>query len=283
MTMLLRPLVFSLLHALLLLPALAAAEPASGAAVAVGPNPSAVAFFESRIRPVLVQHCHECHAGGKRHGGLKVDSLAALLEGGHDEGPAVIPGDVRRSPLLRSLRYEGDSDLNMPPKGRLPEAVVRDFERWVELGAPWPTAAPAVMPAPPPRPPLFGRLHPLVVHLPIGALLVAALAEGLVALRGRGWSATVLAALASAAAGAIGSVATGLVAEGGQAPALLEAHEQAAWATTVLLVLATVLAWRAGTGGSRLALRTVLALALAAVALTGHRGGELVRGPGWPW
>lgn len=284
--MLLRP-----LAALALLAACAAlamaAEPApaaTGGAVRVGPNPSAAAFFEQRIRPMLVRHCHECHAGGKRYGGLKVDSLDGLLAGGHDEGPALIPGDVQRSPLLRSLRYEGDSDLNMPPNGRLPAEVVRDFEQWVAIGAPWPTGEPVVAPAPPPRPPLLGRLHPLVVHLPIGALLVAALAEALVLLRGRRWSPAVAVAAALAAAGAAGSVASGIAAEGGQAHALVEAHEQAAWAATALMAAVAALAgWREWRDGTRLPLRILLLLALAAVSVAGHRGGALVHGPGWPF
>lgn len=267
--------------------ALAAADPApaaTGGAVRVGPNPSAAAFFEARIRPVLVQHCHECHAGGKRHGGLKVDSLEALLEGGHDEGPAIIPGDVQRSALLRSIRYEGDSDLNMPPKAKLPPAVIQDFEHWVAIGAPWPTGEPVVAPAPPPRTPLLGRLHPLVVHLPIGALLVAALAEALVLLRGRRWSPAVAVAAALAAAGAVAAVVSGINAEGGQAPALLEAHEQMAWAATALMAAVAALAcWREWRDGSRLPLRILLLLALVAVSLAGHRGGALVYGPGWPF
>ncbi|MCK6487995.1 MAG: hypothetical protein L6R48_06655 [Planctomycetes bacterium] len=277
--------ILRLLAILLTAATLAAAEPAAtGGAVKVGPNPSAAAFFEARIRPMLVQHCAECHAGGKRYGGLRTDSLEAMLEGGHDEGPAVIPGDVQRSPLLRSLRYEGDSDLNMPPKAKLPAEVIRDFEHWVAIGAPWPTGEPVVAPAPPARTPLLGRLHPLVVHLPIGALLVAALAEALVLLRGRRWSPAVAVAAALAAAGAVGAVVSGINAEGGQAPALIEAHEQMAWAATALMAAVAALAWwRERRDGSRLPLRILLLLALVAVSVAGHRGGALVYGPGWPF
>jgi hypothetical protein len=45
-----------------------------------------VAFFESRIRPVLVEKCYSCHsveakAKGKLKGGLYMDSRAGLLAG----------------------------------------------------------------------------------------------------------------------------------------------------------------------------------------------------------
>ena len=74
------------------------------------------AFFESRIRPLLHDHCLECHAGGAE-GGLRLDSLAALLAGG-DSGPAAVPGQPDGSLLLKAVHY-GDPALQMPPAGRL--------------------------------------------------------------------------------------------------------------------------------------------------------------------
>lgn len=268
----------------LLLVLLAALGLAAEGAVRVGPNPSAAAFFEARIRPVLVQHCHECHAGAKRYGGLKVDSLETLLAGGHDEGPAVIPGDVTNSALLRSLRYEGDSDLNMPPDGQLPPEVIADFERWVAIGAPWPDAAAAVAVAapPPPRPALLGRLHPVLVHLPIAALLLAALAEALVLLRGERWKPATAILVAAGTAGTIAAIASGLALEGAQPPELLQRHELLGWLT---------LAGGLTAGGMLLAMRwvpmrrwpllAVLLLTAALVALTGHAGGAMVWGADW--
>ncbi len=90
-------------------------------------------FFEAKIRPVLVEHCYSCHAADSEtiQGGLRVDSRAALLRGG-DSGAALEPGKPDGSPLLAALRYEGPE---MPPKGKLPDSVVRDFERWIREGA----------------------------------------------------------------------------------------------------------------------------------------------------
>lgn len=95
-----------------------------------------IAFFENKIRPVLVQHCHGCHASDARSikGGLLLDTKAGLLKGG-DSGAAVVPHDPDDSLLLSALRYE---DYEMPPKGRLSDAVIADFEKWIRMGAPDP-------------------------------------------------------------------------------------------------------------------------------------------------
>ncbi len=92
--------------------------------------------FEAKVRPALVEHCHKCHAADKHKGGLRLDSRAALLAGG-DTGPALVPGDVENSLLVKAVRGH-DPDLVMPPTGKLPDAVVRDFEAWVRDGAAWP-------------------------------------------------------------------------------------------------------------------------------------------------
>ena len=99
-------------------------------------------FFEKRIRPVLADHCHECHGEKKQKGGLRLDSRAALLAGG-DIGPAVVAGQPDKSLLLTAVRYE-DEDLQMPPKKRLSAAQVADLAEWVKRGALWPGESGAV-------------------------------------------------------------------------------------------------------------------------------------------
>ncbi len=98
--------------------------------------PAELEFFEQKIRPVLVERCYACHAAEavaakKLKGGLRLDSRDALLRGG-DSGPAVIPGQAADSLLLEALHYE---NLKMPPEGKLPDAVIADFERWISRGA----------------------------------------------------------------------------------------------------------------------------------------------------
>jgi len=101
-------------------------------------SPSQREFFESRIRPVLAQECYECHnSHQKTKGGLALDHRAALLKGG-DTGPAIVPGNAAKSLLIESIRHT-NPDLKMPKSGaQLDEATVRDFEEWVNDGAPDP-------------------------------------------------------------------------------------------------------------------------------------------------
>ncbi|QDU38910.1 Planctomycete cytochrome C [Maioricimonas rarisocia] len=95
-----------------------------------------LAFFEKRIRPVLVEQCYSCHAVDAKsvRGGLVVDSRDGLLVGG-DSGAAIVPGKPDESLLIEALRYES---YEMPPKGKLPQPVIDDFVKWVEMGAPDP-------------------------------------------------------------------------------------------------------------------------------------------------
>jgi hypothetical protein len=94
-----------------------------------------IAFFESRIRPVLVEGCYQCHSSQSKSlkGGLRVDSREGLLRGGKS-GPAIVPGKPDDSLLFQALSYEGDV-VEMPPKGKLPAQVLGDFRRWIASGA----------------------------------------------------------------------------------------------------------------------------------------------------
>jgi hypothetical protein len=96
------------------------------------------AFFESKIRPALVEYCYKCHSAQseKLKGGLHLDTREGLLQGG-DTGPTIVPGDPDKSLLIRALRYK-DEALQMPPKKRLPDVIVNDFVAWVKSGAPDP-------------------------------------------------------------------------------------------------------------------------------------------------
>jgi hypothetical protein len=105
-------------------------------------TPEQIAFFEKSIRPVLVRECYSCHArtAEKVRGGLKLDTREASRKGG-DTGPAVVPGDPKKSLLLKALRHP-DEAKRMPPKKELPDEVVADFEKWIVMGAPDPRDSP---------------------------------------------------------------------------------------------------------------------------------------------
>ncbi len=106
------------------------------------PSASGTAFFESRIRPVLIEHCYECHNSAETsEGGFAVDHRQGLRDGG-DGGKWIQPGNSDQSRLIAVLRHEID-DLEMPQDGpKLDDRVVEDFEKWISTGAPDPRDEP---------------------------------------------------------------------------------------------------------------------------------------------
>ncbi|MGB7345419.1 MAG: DUF1553 domain-containing protein [Pirellulaceae bacterium] len=93
-------------------------------------------IFEKHVRPTLVRECIRCHGDKKQQGGLRLDTAALLAKGG-DSGDAISIDDPSQSHLIRAIRYE-DPALEMPPRGKLPQATIAAFEKWIELGAPDP-------------------------------------------------------------------------------------------------------------------------------------------------
>ena len=93
-------------------------------------------FFESRIRPLLIAKCVECHGPDEQEHGLRVDSWDALIRGGR-AGASLAPGKPEGSLLITAINYQ-DSTLQMPPDSRLSKSEVADLTRWVAIGAPHP-------------------------------------------------------------------------------------------------------------------------------------------------
>jgi hypothetical protein len=98
-----------------------------------------IQFFETEIRPLLVNRCYECHSGISQtlKAGLRLDSKAAILKGG-DSGPVLVPGKPKESLLIESIRYESNE---MPPNEKLNDRQIAALTKWVKLGAPWPKEA----------------------------------------------------------------------------------------------------------------------------------------------
>ena len=99
--------------------------------------PQDLEFFEKQVRPLLVEHCYSCHSSKseKLKAGLYVDRRSTLLKGG-DSGPAIVPHNVEESLFIEAVRYDS---YEMPPKGKLSDDKIAIFEKWISLGAPWPT------------------------------------------------------------------------------------------------------------------------------------------------
>lgn len=102
-------------------------------------------FFEQRVRPVLVEHCLDCHNEDQAESDLRLDSLHGFLRGGK-RGPALVVGKPDTSLFISAVRH--GEILKMPPKTKLPAREIADLIAWVEMGAPWPNALPAPVVAP---------------------------------------------------------------------------------------------------------------------------------------
>ena len=98
-------------------------------------SPQDVAFYETRVKPILDEHCLKCHGGEKTKADLRVTSRGALLRGG-DTGPAVDVAKPAASLLLKMINYV-DDDHQMPPRQKLPAEHIATLTSWVEKGLPW--------------------------------------------------------------------------------------------------------------------------------------------------
>ncbi|MDI1313022.1 DUF1553 domain-containing protein [Prosthecobacter sp.] len=94
-----------------------------------------MAFFESKVLPLLQSRCYECHSHEQKiKGGLALDLKSGWQTGG-DSGPAIVPGDVAKSHVITAVRY-ATPEMEMPPKGKLTASEIQIFEQWVAMGAP---------------------------------------------------------------------------------------------------------------------------------------------------
>ncbi|HET6572986.1 MAG TPA: PSD1 and planctomycete cytochrome C domain-containing protein [Fimbriiglobus sp.] len=107
----------------------------SAAASAADPSAGAVEFFETKVRPVLAEHCYKCHGAKKQMAGLRLDTADGFRKG-TDDGPIVVAGEPAKSPMVRAVRRVGERP--MPPKHPLPADAVAVLTEWVKAGAPYP-------------------------------------------------------------------------------------------------------------------------------------------------
>jgi hypothetical protein len=121
-----------------------AARAADEAKPAEKMDPAGLEFFEKNVRPIFTERCYKCHssAEGVSKGGLLMDTRAGLLSGG-DQGPAVVPGDLKKSLLLVAV-HQTDPELSMPPRkegAKLSDKQISVLEEWVKMGAPAPVGS----------------------------------------------------------------------------------------------------------------------------------------------
>lgn len=97
-----------------------------------------LAFYRTRIAPILEDNCYECHGFNERKGGLQLKTRDMALNGG-DSGPAFVPGSPDLSLMIQAVRHL-EEDFQMPPKRKLKDSEIKDLEAWVTMGAPWPAS-----------------------------------------------------------------------------------------------------------------------------------------------
>src|ERR1700761_1387125 len=98
--------------------------------------------YAADIKPIFEPACFGCHGAKtpKPKGGLRLDTLELTLKGGED-GPAVVPGDSAKSPLVANVAHLGDPDDFMPPpknRGNIPPltpAQIGLVRAWIDQGA----------------------------------------------------------------------------------------------------------------------------------------------------
>lgn len=102
------------------------------------PSQEQLDFFESKIRPALIQYCYECHSTEKKEasGDLLLDSQPAMLRGG-TRGGVIGNGTPDTHLFWKAIQYT-DPDLQMPPASKMPQETIDLFKSWLEMGAPDP-------------------------------------------------------------------------------------------------------------------------------------------------
>src|SRR5262245_5554424 len=106
-------------------------------------TPEQEKLFEEKVRPLLVANCFECHGPKKQESGLRLDTRAAVIEGGDSGEKAVVPGDPERSLLVKAINHVGD--YHMPPKRKLADDDIAALTEWVKTGVPWPAVNTAAL------------------------------------------------------------------------------------------------------------------------------------------
>jgi hypothetical protein len=92
--------------------------------------------FNHVVLPILEGKCINCHSTSRAKGKLRMDSFAALLQGG-SKGPSLVPGDAKGSLLLERIHLPLSDKEHMPPKDKeqvTPEELAF-LEWWVASAA----------------------------------------------------------------------------------------------------------------------------------------------------
>ena len=90
--------------------------------------------YTRQIKPLLIQHCADCHGTDVQEGGFRVDTGGLVVRGG-DRGLSVVSGKPEESLLMKVLEGKGDipqMPLEMDP---LTDAQIKLIRDWITQGA----------------------------------------------------------------------------------------------------------------------------------------------------
>lgn len=111
-------------------------------AVTKQPDEKRAKFFETEVRPLLVEKCQICHGDFIQESNFRLDSREGLLAGGKSGKPAIVPGQPEKSLLVEAIRRKS---LAMPPDEPLSKEDIAILVHWIAQGAYWPDHGGAAM------------------------------------------------------------------------------------------------------------------------------------------
>jgi hypothetical protein len=89
-----------------------------------------------QVKPLLAEKCFACHGALQQKGGLRLDTVKSMLDGG-DDGPVLVAGHSDKSRLIARVLGRGGV-RRMPPASEgepLSAQQVALLKRWIDQGA----------------------------------------------------------------------------------------------------------------------------------------------------
>ncbi|MCM8530748.1 MAG: hypothetical protein NE330_06255, partial [Lentisphaeraceae bacterium] len=86
--------------------------------------------FEKHIRPLMKEHCFNCHNPDKSKAGLDLSSYDATLKGG-SSGDIVKAGSPDTSLLYMTITHHEDAEAMPPKKPKMAEEKIAIFREWI--------------------------------------------------------------------------------------------------------------------------------------------------------
>jgi len=113
----------------------------SGGTLASAARAAEPVGFNRDIRPILSDACFHCHGPdpGTRKAGLRLDTKEGFFAATAKRGPAVVAGDLGKSPLWQRLITTDADEVMPPPEAHkdLTPAQKEVVKRWILEGAQW--------------------------------------------------------------------------------------------------------------------------------------------------